>query len=287
MKVSIFINKLYLALIKRSGMTANKKSYAAWKAKGYSNSPEVSFIIQSHNKSIEVKHIVSKLRSMPQAEIVVLDDGSTVTHTKRLASSLIGANEFLVHANDLYENVMYDKAIRFANGTYIVLLQDDDDFSDLSWLEKGITYLKKYPKMVVLGGNGGHDFVLDNGKKQGLGIPYEDRWINREFRFVHHVDRAPMFINKKLFLEKLQHIDFDFAPFQFDDCEMCLRAWLNGLQIGWFNAGFTSLSAGGMRIWNNAFTAEQCEKNAQLLYDKYFDKKEVIDALVEKANEEL
>lgn len=287
MKISLFINKLYLAFLKRTGVTANKKSFAVWKAKGYDNAPEISFIIQSHNKSLEVKHIVSKLRLIPQAEIVVLDDGSTIIHTERLASALTGANEFLIHGNDLYENVMYDKAIRFANGKYLVLLQDDDDFADLSWVEKGIAYLKKYPKMVVLGGNGGHDFILDDEKKEGLGIPYKDKWMNKEFRFVHHVDRAPMFVNKELFIEKLQHIDFDFAPFQFDDCEMCLRAWLNGLQVGWFNAGFTSLSAGGMRVWNNSFTGEQCERNAALLYKKYQGKKNVIDVLVKNACENL
>ena len=36
-------------------------------------------------------------------------------------------NEFLLRANDLYENVMYDKTIRMVNGRFVALLQDDDD----------------------------------------------------------------------------------------------------------------------------------------------------------------
>lgn len=41
-----------------------------------------------------------------------------------------------MRANDLYENVMYDKTIRFANGEYIVLMQDDDEITDLDWWTK-------------------------------------------------------------------------------------------------------------------------------------------------------
>lgn len=287
MNIKLLFHKIYLALVKRSKSVGAKKTYATWKAKGYNNTPEVSFIIQSHNKSLEVKHIVSKLRNKSDAEIIVIDDGSSIRHTKELATYLSRANEFLIHANDLYENIMYDKAIRYSNGKYIILLQDDDDFINLEWVDKGLSYLKEHPKMVILGGNGGHDFIIDEVKKQGVGVPYKNINSETNFRFVHHVDRAPMFIVRSLFLDKIFHIDFEFAPFQFDDCEMCLRAWLNDLQVGWFNAGFSSLSAGGMRIWNNSFSAAQCEKNSHLLYKKYAGQDKLIDCLVEKACKEL
>lgn len=57
-----------------------QKTYGDWKAKGYINDPTVSFIIQSHNKSVQVKHVVNKLRNYPRAEIVVIDDGSDYNH---------------------------------------------------------------------------------------------------------------------------------------------------------------------------------------------------------------
>ncbi len=286
MNYKLFFHKLYLAWLKRTKAKSNQKSRAVWMTKGYNNTPEVSFIIQSHNKSLEVCHIVSKLRNNQNSEIIVLDDGSTMEHSKRIMSELNGANEFVIHANDLFEIIMYDRAIRMANGKFIVLLQDDDNFPNLDWVDKGIHYMNRFPDMVILGGNGGHDFVLKEETKQGVGVPYSEK-KGGEFRFVHHVDRAPMFINKDLFLDKIKHINYEFAPFQFDDCEMCLRAWLNGLKVGWFDAGFTSLSAGGMRIWNNTFLAEQCEINSRLLYDKFVGKIETIDALVDKSNEDL
>lgn len=282
MDIRLSLNRLYWSFIKKAGIQNNKKSYEYWLSKGYNNMPEVSFIIQSHNKSLQIKHIVEKLRLRPNAEIIVIDDGSDLKHIRTLSAYMGRANEFVIRANDLYENVMYDKAIRFSNGKYLVLLQDDDDFEDLSWVEEAISYFKKYPCLAILGGNNGQNFVIDEEQKFGLGIPYEDT-SDVPFRFVHHVDRAPMWLNRTLFDEKLKHIDFSFAPFQFDDCELCLRAWLNGLQVGWYKSHFSSLTAGGMRIWNSSFTGTQCRRNAARLYELYKGKVEEIDRLVQQA----
>ena len=257
MELGLFIDRVYWSLVKKTNIKNNKKTYDGWLSKGYNNTPNVTFIIQSHNKSRQVIHIVKKLREWPSSEIIVIDDGSDFKHMNALSLFMQRANEFVIRANDLYENVMYDKAIRFANGKYIALLQDDDDFDDLHWVEEALSYFSKYPRLAILGGNNGSDFVIDEENKFGLGAVVE-RKDKESFLFVSHVDRAPMWLDKNLFMEKLMHIDFSFAPFQFDDCELCLRAWLKGLQVGWYDARFKSLSAGGMRIWNSSFTGEQC-----------------------------
>ena len=280
MELRLFLDKVKLALTKRV-VKKKQKCYADWAAKGYVNEPLVTFIIQSHNKSLQVMHIVDKLRSYPKAEILVIDDGSESVHHDRLSRYLVRANEFLVRANDLYENVMYDKTIRMANGQYIALMQDDDDFKDLTWVDRAIHLFEQYPQMAILGGKDGMDFAIDKQQMKFEIVPYADG-ILADFRFVAHVDRAPMWINKALFMEKLKHIDFSFAPFQFDDIELCLRAWLEGYQVGWYKTEFSSLSAGGMRIWNNAFTAEQCRKNIQRLYELYVDNGFVIHNRIEQ-----
>lgn len=274
MEIRLLIDKIKLALTKRV-VKPKQKCYADWAAKGYVNDPIVTFIIQSHNKSLQVMHVVDKLRAYPRAEIIVIDDGSDDVHHQRLARHLVRANEFLLHANDLYENVMYDKTLRMANGRYIALMQDDDDFADLSWVDRAIQLFQSHPQMVILGGKDGMDFAVDRRDRRFELLPCEAT-EGSEFCFVAHVDRAPMWINRSLYQAHLKHIDFSFAPFQFDDIELCLRAWLNGLQVGWYKTEFSSLSAGGMRIWNNAFTAEQCAKNIRLLYELYAEQEEAI-----------
>lgn len=282
MNIQLELSKIYCALIKRTNLKNNKKSYEAWLSKKYNPRPSVSFVIQSHNKSVQVKHLVGKLRGYSGSEIIVIDDGSDLAHTRSLAKCLTGANEFLIRSNDLYENVMYDKALRFANGRYVALMQDDDDFADYGWIDEAVFYLESTPGLAILGGRDGLDFIVDHAGRMGTDAPA--RGVGEAaFEFVAHVNRAPMWINRSLFREKLRHIDFSFAPFQYDDCELCLRAWLTGLKVGRYDARFTSLSAGGMRIWNSAFTLSQCERNGRKLYEMYKDKKEEVDALVAEA----
>ena len=217
----LIIEKIKLALFKRTGAVQQKKNHASWEAKGYRNEPAVSFIIQSHNKS-------------------------------------------------LFENVTYDKAIRLANGKFLALMQDDDDFENVSWVTEAIELFNKYPKMVILGGKWALNVKFHPEQEKGCGTKRD--MGDAKFQFVDAVNRAPMWIRKDLYEQHLHHIDFRFAPFQYDDDEICLRSWLLGLQVGWYDAKFHSLTAGGMRLWNSEFTKEQMERNGHLLYQMYADK---------------
>lgn len=278
----LFLERIKLAVQKRTqAKWHQQKSYETWAAKGYDNTPEVSVIIQSHNKSVQVEHIVNKLRKRQSLEIIVVDDGSDLTHTRSLAKLLTGANEFLLHSNDLYENIMYDRTLRMANGKYIALLQDDDDFDSLEWINEAVRLFRKYPLLAILGGKDGMQVTFEDGRvKNRPCAPSGEGGVT----FVPVVNRAPMWIRKDLYEQKLHHVDFAFAPFQYDDYELCLRAWLNGLQVGWYQVGFKSLGAGGMRLWNGLFTRQQYEKNGKLLYNLYHAKAERIGQLVEEAN---
>lgn len=278
----LLFEKIMTAILKRSKQLP-QKSYETWLAKGYNDTPEVTVIIQSHNKSLQVCHILPKLRQYKNLEIVVVDDGSSLEHTERLAKALTGANEFLVRANDLYENRTYDKAIRFANGRYIALLQDDDDFDGAAWMTAAVGYFRKYPQMAILGGKWALHLETDESRKWAHGTSHSTE--GKDFVFTASVNRAPMWINRELFEAHLHHIDATFAPFQYDDDELCLRAWLSGLQVGWYNASFRSLSAGGMRLWNNQFSKEQMERNGKLLYKMYADRLEEVERLVSAANQ--
>ncbi|MDE5561163.1 MAG: glycosyltransferase [Bacteroidaceae bacterium] len=284
--IRLFFEKLKLSFQKRTKTAQTGKCYTTWQAKGYVKKPLVSIIIQSHNKSLQIRHILPKLRSWGgEMEIIVIDDGSELSHTQALAAAMPGANEFLIRSNDLYENITYDKTIRFANGQYIALLQDDDDFADTSWIDRALKLFREHPDMAVLGGKDGLDIVFEHDTRTAHGGCAVDK--RNGFVFAVSVNRAPMWINKELFSRHLHHIDFDFAPFQFDDYELCARAWLENLQVGVYNAGFHSLSVGGMRLWNGGFTAEQTKRNGKRLYEKYADKIDEIHRKVMACNASL
>jgi hypothetical protein len=106
------------------------------------------------------------------------------------------------------------------------------------------------------------------------------------FQFAQTVCWAPMFVHRQLFLDNIKNIDQSYAPFMWDYSEICLKAWLLGLKVGWFPAklNFGALGVGGMRIWNQELHNRQDEINVSKLYKTYGNKFQKIDSLVTKAN---
>ena len=134
--------------------------------------------------------------------------------------------------------------------------------------------------MVILGGKDELYIAFEDNLQWAHGGPSQ---AEGDFSFVTSVNRAPMWINRELFIKHLHHIDYEFTPFQFDDYELCARAWLSGLQVGWYDAHFRSLTAGGMRLYNNDFTREMSDRNGRLLYQKYSARRQELRQAVERA----
>ena len=281
-----------------------QKTYAGWVSKNYNHLPATSFIIQSHNSSTNVLFLVEKLRTIPNAEILVVDDGSTLEHTVRLTKFLTNANEFILRCNDLYEVLTYSRALFFARGKYVVLLQDDDDFETMDWVNEGVNYLDHDKQLVILGGRDGARLLpvcYDQTNKRGpftregtfahransFNIElYKSTGSEPGLTYVQYVDRAPMWIRRDAFIEVLHDFDTQFAPFQWDDAEVCLRAWTHGLRVGHYAAKFKNggLGTGGMQLWNNELHQRQDEVNVKRIYDLYEDQLSHIDSLVDQCN---
>jgi GT2 family glycosyltransferase len=286
MNTAIFFSNVYGFFAKRFTIT-KAKTYKDWADRGYLNTPDVSFVIQSHNKSAEVIHLANKLAHYPNSETIVIDDGSNFFHSKHLLKNLKKGNQIILRTNDLYEVVTYNRAIKLAHGKIVVLLQDDDDFESLEWVNKALSLFEKYPKMCILGGRSGLRYYpspTDSSDFVKCDNVADTKNPVSDFLFVQVINRAPMFIRRDVFIENLKYIDFNYAPFQYDDVELCLRAWTTGWQVGWYSACFKSLSQGGMRIWNKKLTQEQTKKNITKIYDTYGTQLAEINKLVDKAN---
>ncbi len=282
----------------------DQKTYAGWASKNYNSTPVVSFVVQSHNSSANVLFLVKKLRTVPNAEILVIDDGSTLEHTIRLTKFLTNANEFMLRCNDLYEVLTYGRALHFARGKYVILLQDDDDFETTGWVNEGLNYLDHDELLVILGGRDGarllpvrYDhtdtrgpFILDGTfayRANSFTIELSQSTASGPgLTYVQYVDRAPMWIRRDAFMNVLHDFDIRFAPFQWDDAEVCLRAWIAGLRVGHYAAKFKTggLGTGGMQLWNNELHQRQDEVNVKRIYELYEDKLVHIDSLVDQCN---
>ncbi len=242
----------------------------------YIDHPRVTAILQLFNKRQNIEAIVGALLSSPIEEIIVIDDGSSDGALDILPRLLTGKNHFIIRSNDLFEIRTYSRAMDFARGEFVALLQDDDiPPPGGSWVEEALALFARYPKLAVLGGRDGLQLKVSNGNNSAPSLAYDlvnhrnGQPVRMSFTFVDTVNRAPIILRKAT-IQQLGGIDNTFAPYQCDDVDLCLRAWKAGLQVGLYSTDFVrDVGMGGMRIFNADKLPEQARKNWRIIYDRY------------------
>jgi GT2 family glycosyltransferase len=246
----------------------------------YNEKPRVTAIVQLFNKRQNIEAIVAGLLVPAIDEIIVVDDGSSDGALEILPRLLTGKNHFIIRSNDIFEIRSYSRALDFARGEIVALLQDDDiPPPDGAWVTQAVDLFDRHPKLAVLGGRDGLELKLRDP------LPESDestnyiayRAVNQQngqridlpFRFVEIINRAPMLVRRHT-IQQLGGIDNTFAPFQCDDVDLCLRAWKAGFQVGLYSTAFVrDVGMGGMRLFNPEKMGPQARKNWRIIYKRY------------------
>ena len=196
----------------------------------YQDRPRLAFIVHSFNRIANITQLVDGLRLMGDHELIICEDGSLDGSREKWMSYLDRPNDFLIHSNDLHEIRVLDRAIRFARAEIVCLVQDDDMIPrNTTWLDNALRLFARYPGLAILGGFMGFEsFDPDPAKAKRI-------W-GGDFRFVHHVNIGPYFIRRQDY-ESLGGWEYSFSevgePGICFDNELCLRAWMNGCQVGY------------------------------------------------------
>jgi glycosyltransferase involved in cell wall biosynthesis len=246
----------------------------------YNESPRVTAIVQLFNKRQNIESIVAGLLVPVVDEIIVIDDGSSDGALEVLPRILTGKNHFVIRSNDIFEIRTYSRALDFARGEIVALLQDDDiPPPDGAWVTDAVELFNRHPKLAVLGGRDGLELKLNDARTVSGGTtnPIGYRAVNERdghridlpFGFVEVINRAPMLVRRQT-IQQLGGIDNTFAPFQCDDVDLCLRTWKAGFQVGLYSTGFVrDVGMGGMRLFNADKMGPQARKNWGIIYDRY------------------
>lgn len=224
---------------------------------------------------------------MGNHELIVCDDGSLDGSHEAWMSHLDRPNDFLIHSNDLHEIRILDRAIRFARGEIVCLVQDDDIIPQgRHWLHNALRQFTTYPNLTIIGGfMGFHSFHPD----PRVATPI---WGPAPFQFVHHVNIGPYFIRKEHY-EALGGWDYAFSrvgePGICFDNELCLRAWMSGYQVGYSFAplkgppGCYSMD-GGTVLFSGPVRERNQRRNSRRIFAMYAKNIRRIDRLVMEAN---
>jgi len=256
----------------------------------HNDNPRVCAIVQVFNKRSCIGKLIRELQECPIDELIVIDDGSVDGTWSEAMALLIGKNEFLLRANDLFEIRTYDRALSMARAEYAVLLQDDDlPPLGSDWVLDALKLFESDSRLIILGGRKGLSLLLPDTPKpsekpiytshDGLaGKPGVNKYRvihtpnykieNIPFQYVMSVNRAPLWVRRSPFIEEIG-IDQSFAPFQCDDVDSCLRAWSADWRVGLYGAKFHKFCESGMKVFNASQVTEQAERNWRIIYDRY------------------
>ena len=296
-----------------------KSKYLSYKIKEAKNSnsvyrtdTNVSFIIQTFNAKARVNLIYERLVQYQNCEIIFIDDGSVDGTLNELAGLLKRKNDFILRSNDIYEVRTYSKAIRMSNSPIICLLQDDDLPPEANdWIPRALQLFERWDNLMILGGRDGINLMEPEKEEEGknkfkfknniASFPGEFRYrllsqptafdpkVDQKFMFCMACNRAPTFIRKAPFLT-MGGIDQNFAPYQCDDVDYCIRAWKNGYKVGLYESNFNvGEYTGGMRKYQGKEKHDQIIKNWNRIYTQHrnFIKKGKVMNKIDRLNSEL
>lgn len=256
----------------------------------YQDQPRLAFVVHSFNRVSNIEQLIDGLRAMGHHELIVCEDGSLDGSREKWMAYLDQPNDFLILSNDLHEIRILDRAIRFARADVICLVQDDDTIPrDTTWLDSALSNFADHPRLAILGGFMGFEsFDPDPAKVKRI-------WGGERFRFVHHVNIGPYFIRRQHY-ELLGGWEYSFSavgePGICADDELCLRAWMNGYQVGYSFVPFKGPAGhypadGGTVLFANDIRVRNSVRNSDTIFKTYGRYSEHIDRLVTEANAEL
>lgn len=253
---------------------------------------EIAFVVHSFNRAANVEHLAGGLQLPRHREIIVCDDGSLDGSRQKWRSWLSGPDEFMIFSNDLHEIRILDRAVSFATAEVICLIQDDDNIpSDPGWVDAALEQFARWPNLAIMGGFMGFNSCSPS--------PIESRdsaiWGDERFQFVWHVNIGPYFIRRSHYAA-LGGWDFSFSeagePGIGFDSELCLRAWLNGFQVGYMfvpvkGAAKSYMLEGGTILFTNDRRLRNQWRNHKMIHQKYGKYDRRIAALVSAANQSI
>lgn len=270
----------------------------------YAERPRVSVIIQSFNQVRNIAVLESRLRRTCADELIVCEDGSVDGSHEEWKGRLTRPNDFLLHSNDLHEIRSYDRAIGFARGEIVCLMQDDDrPPANGEWLASALELFARHPRVAVLGGWCGFDdfFATEtNTPWSAVGegrIDTVEPAIGLPMVFVENVNIGPYLVRRSAYQE-LGGFDLSFSPpgepgITFE-ADLCYRAWERGWEVALTDIPVKQTDGsegyalpGGTYLWGQVARERNELANKQRLEERYADCLPTIQSAVTRANRRL
>ncbi len=152
-------------------------------------------------------------------EVILINNGSTTNESEWEIQGAV--DQFLRERENVGYPAAINRCLRVAKGDFLVTLNNDTTVTK-GWLTAMLHHFEANPNLGVLGPRG------DNvSGAQG----------RTEFKYYHKVQPAIRLVGfcmmfRRTVLDTIGGMDERFSPGNFDDDDFCLRALINGFELG-------------------------------------------------------
>lgn len=218
----------------------------------------ISLTLTVHNKAWLLPRVLSGLFNNCSAqtrELVVVLDGCTDDSANVLATTLdrLKPSSMAVKTlstPDVWETKANNVGLRSCSGDYVIIIQDDVVCTEPNFDQRLLAPLHRYSDCFAVGGNCALNVRLSGGNLNWSELIGKSAWGSRfswfpalslrlharhrkryrdVFAIRDVVNRSPLLIDHGR-LRQLDYLDESFAPLEFDDHDLSLRA---RHQFGW------------------------------------------------------
>ena len=201
--------------------------------------PKVAIIISTYNQKKLLEESLESLKkktNYKNYKVYVVDDSGKGEIGEEIKKEFKGVNVTINKENKGFSganNVGIKKALKEYHPDYILLLNDDTEMIEKSWLKKIIDVAEKDEKIGILGCK----ILYPDGSLQNLGgyikgwkIELELDENKKDIFEVDHVMGAFIIIKRET-INEVGLLDEIYSPYLLEDTDYCLRAKKAGFKI--------------------------------------------------------
>lgn len=235
-----------------------------------------SIILTIHNKDWLIDKVVKSIfdNTSEKFEFIVVYDGCN-DNSQNIVESLIQNDKIIeyksLYANDVFETKSNNMAMKNSTGDFFIIIQDDMIIDEKNWDNRILLPYEKYNDVFAVSARAAHNYSPRGDKMENITHYIDKNNASRDIFYIRNsVNRGPLVLSSEM-TKKLNYLDEIFAPYTWDDHDICYRAYNNyklvsGLLV---TKIISETSWGTTRSKNHDLFHKTNFRNANIFYERH------------------
>lgn len=248
----------------------------------------ISVLVTIHNKEDLVEKCLGSIieKSTHTNELIVALDGCndrSLDITEKVLQRCTFSTK-IISLNDVFETKSNNETLKLSTSPYSILVQDDMVVDEAGWDFRLVSPMMQYSDIFAVSAKCAHNNYL-TGFNPGSGkdlIRHGEMADASSCNRLHlnirdTVNRGPLALNTER-VRILEYLDEVYAPYTWDEHDLCYRAREKGWLCGSYSVKYISKKEWGTtRNKNHHIWKSANQKNQETFYERHYDRLSVLN----------